>query len=543
VHVAVDLTPLLPGAENGGAKIFILELLTKLIELTPTWHWLLLTSKITHDQLTIIDGNRVQRLCVFPSIEKTEPRSNQPINFLRHSLAKFLQLGNLRKNPTGTQVGSKSQVTLTGILRELKVDLLFCPFTRPLFYSPGIPTVSVIYDLQYLRYPQFFAAHERVERDSNFRKAVGLSDQLVCISDFVRNSVLQNSAFPEDRITTIHLNLAKRLCNPSKEDKDRIQGKLGLPDSQYLIYPANGWPHKNHRMLFTAFGMYLNDQPRSKLKLVCTGQPNGQMEELQKEAVHMRLDSRLLFPGYLQDSDFAALLAGAKAVVFPSLYEGFGIPVLEAMAHAKPVLCSNTTSLPEVAGHAALYFDPRNPEQIVASMRKLFSEPDLVNELVKRGLARAEKFSSVELMAERYLEVFLRSLRNREVSSGPALHGLTADYWTHDRLTLSYGASSERRHVEIELSSPDWLQHAYISVTRISATAEPAAYSITHGKSLVLREKLNQAGGKIEFFIEPLFQPKALGLGEDTRYLGCRCSECWLFEGKKRSSLLPSSAG
>ncbi|MDY0041041.1 MAG: glycosyltransferase family 1 protein [Desulforhabdus sp.] len=534
MNVAVDLTPLLPGAENGGAKIFVLSLLRQLIELTPAWHWLLLTSKITHAELALIDQGHVKRICVFPRTEGAAPRAHSAINFLRHSFAKYRS----NRDRADTPLDSASRWKMTEILHELKADLLFCPFTRPLFHSPGIPTVSVIYDLQYLQYPQFFSTNERAERDSNFREAVRFSDQLVCISDFVRNSVLQNSAFPRDRIRTIYLNLAKRLCEQTKEDTDRVQSCLGLSEKQYLVYPANGWPHKNHRMLFTAFGMFLAEKPGTNAILVCTGQFNGQMQELRTEAAHMGLDSQVVFPGYLPDCDFAALLAGAKGMIFPSLYEGFGMPVLEAMAYGKPVACSNATSLPEVGGQAALYFDPRKPEQIVQSMRKIFFEPDLTNDLVQKGRARAEQFSSAELMAEQYLEVFSRSLRKEDVPDGPILNGLTVDGWTHDRITFSYGASSERRHMEIELMLPAWSQHPFVLATRVSAVAEPATYSITRGKSLLLREKLTYQGGKIEFVIEPLFQPKALKLGEDSRYLGCRCKGCWLLEGTKRSSLL-----
>lgn len=533
LHVAVDLTPLLPGGENGGAKIFTLNLLGKLVEMTPHWRWSLLTSKSSHEELAAMEGAGVQRIYMFPDDARSLQHNDRPTRLLKYFSARYLKKEKTAANNAANEEGS------AGFLRGLKVDLLFCPFTRPLFHEPGIPVVSVIYDLQYLHYPQFFSAQEREERDHNFRQAAHLSDQLVCISDFVRDSVLQNAGISRDRVTTIHLRLAERLGHPTDEQIEAIQNKLGLAGDGYLFYPANAWPHKNHRMLFVALGMYLADNPQSNLKLVCTGQQDSRMEELHREIEIMKLQDRVLLPGYLDDSEFAALLSGSEAVIFPSLYEGFGMPVVEAMAHGRPVLCSNATSLPEIAANAALYFDPRRPEEIAASIGRICSDPCLAATLIERGLERADRFRAVSLMAEEYLAVFSRCLKGEASSSDPTLHGVTSDHWTYDRVVLGYGRNAQKRHVEIELSLPAWVPHAFVTVTRRSHVSPPSAYRIHRGKSLVIREKLSSEGGIIELLITPVFQPSAHGRGEDIRHLGCRCSGFWLFEDKKRMGLSP----
>ena len=125
----------------------------------------------------------------------------------------------------------------------------------------------------------------------------------------------------------------------------------------------------------------------------------------------MGLADRVLFPGFLSADEFAALYASCRALIFPSLYEGFGMPVLEAMNFGKPVLCSNVTSLPEVAGDAALYFDPRKPDDILRAIEKILWDPEFGKALVAQGRRRVEEFNNSERMAEEYLDVFAEVLR------------------------------------------------------------------------------------------------------------------------------------
>jgi glycosyltransferase involved in cell wall biosynthesis len=130
----------------------------------------------------------------------------------------------------------------------------------------------------------------------------------------------------------------------------------------------------------------------------------------------MGLAASVRFAGFLPDPQFSALLEGALALVFPSLYEGFGLPVLEAMARGKPVLCSQATSLPEVAGQAALFFDPRKPKDIAAAIERMVSDVDLRLRLVDAGHSRVSQLGNAQHMAERYLQVFRDALAHPENS-------------------------------------------------------------------------------------------------------------------------------
>jgi glycosyltransferase involved in cell wall biosynthesis len=175
---------------------------------------------------------------------------------------------------------------------------------------------------------------------------------------------------------------------------------------KYLIYPANFWKHKNHEMLLTAFGIARRSGLADDIRLVCTGAPGARQQWLMQAARGLGLQNHVLFPGYLTNSELLSLVTRSSGVIFPSLSEGFGLPVIEAMAAGVPVACSNVTSLPEVAGGAAILFDPRIPEQVAQAIVSLAHDNELTARLIIAGDARAVRFSDARLMAEQYWELF-----------------------------------------------------------------------------------------------------------------------------------------
>jgi len=130
------------------------------------------------------------------------------------------------------------------------------------------------------------------------------------------------------------------------------------------------------------------------------------MVDLRERICQMGLEEWIILPGYLLDDELVALLESCQALIFPSLFEGSGTPVLEAMAFGKPVLCSNVTSLPEVAGDAALYFHPERPMEIVRTIERIETEPGLIASLVERGYRRLTTLGTPDDMAQEYLRVF-----------------------------------------------------------------------------------------------------------------------------------------
>lgn len=388
-----------------------LQLLDELIKLAPNDQFILLASAKNFDELRTIQA---------PNIEVTRSSNTQRINLrtifpllVKACTLPWLKLANHIRLPGfilrrlwNLYGHANSQLLASSFELKIEADLLFCPFTAPFFRDLKIPIVSVIYDLQSHYHPHFFTIEEQQERRRNFEDACYWAEKLICISDFVKQTVMDNSRVSPNDIKTIYIRLAHRLPNLEKETVHAALTNLQLTPNHFLLYPANFWAHKNHKMLFTAFNMYRKKHPTSTLKLICTGADNQQKRVLLNIIQQMGLTEQIIIPGYLSDHDFSCLVEGSRAIIFPSLYEGFGMPLLEAMANGKPVLCSNLTSLPEVAGNAALLFDPRKPHEIVDAIHRIESEPALCAQLIERGHQRVAEFGSARDMAQEYLQVF-----------------------------------------------------------------------------------------------------------------------------------------
>lgn len=413
--IGVDLTPVLPGGENGGAKIFVLELIKRLSTLLPNTHFVLLTQWASHNELVAIERANISLYMVI-----SRPNENDN-NTIVH-ISRF----ELLKSVVGPRIPAKIRPLLVRVLRKLKevrtnmnhrrsflekmgVDLLFCPFTAPTFAEKGIPTVCTIYDLQYKTYPQFFDRADVVHRDETFRSACKYADALAVISDFSRDQAILYGCLDQSKIKTIYLRMAKRI-EIGAASNAYILEKYTLDINSYIIYPANFWQHKNHEMLLTAFSLACKSGLPKEIKLVCTGAPGARMAFLQSAAIKLGVGSRVLFPGFVPDDELSTLLTHCCGVVFPSLFEGFGLPVVEAMSMGVPVACSNTTSLPEVAGGAAIYFDPRNPVEIAKAIVALVTDKNITIILSAKGKERAGFFSDSDQMAREYIGLFRSAL-------------------------------------------------------------------------------------------------------------------------------------
>ncbi len=501
--VAVDLTPVLPGGDNGGAKLMTILLLHALRAMRPDWRFVCLVSDAAHDELAHLDA---------PNVERVRAAT----------LGRGAGLSHYKGRP---------------------VDLLFCPFTMPFFHHPDVPVVSVVYDLQYAYYPQFFAPDEEAGRERTFLTAARTAERLVCISDFARQTVLEQGNVPAGRTATIHISLPRRLERTSIEAVAAMRERLGLGEDDYLLYPANFWPHKNHRMLLTAFGMFAAKRPETGLRLVLTGADTGLRRELGEAVKGLGLEGRVVFAGYVSDDALSALLTGAKALVFPSLFEGFGMPLVEAMAVGTPILCSDVTSLPEVGGDAAVYFDPRRPDTMVAAICRLLDEPGLAGELVARGRERLAVFGGPEDMARKYLDVFEEVLA-RPVSQSTAVRGLYADGWCGSRLFAAFGPAAHRQWLRAAFDLPADGPAGKVTVTTfVCGKPWGKPVSLARGKDMAVAPDLPPTGGYVEFFFEGARRGEGRGPGADRRKLSVRCRELRLTDGARDVDLRYAEAG
>ncbi len=519
-RVAVDLTPVLPGGENGGAKVMTLELIRHLGRMAPDCEFILLTSARSHDELASLDSENVRRLCVSQPGGMLRASDNLALR-ARRFLARFLPPSGLETLAGFYREVSEKAPAGASLMRRLDADLLFCPFTAPFFFDPSVPMVSVVYDLQHIYYAQFFESAEIRERDRNFSRAFRLASRIVCISEFVRKTVLENAALPAQRVETIPILLPRRLPNVSPAVRQRVLESLQLQPERYLLYPANFWPHKNHVLLLTALGIYRAAYPQSDLKLVLTGAPSRRRDELMEASRRMALSQAVVFPGYLPDEQMSALMGCCGALIFPSLFEGFGMPLLEAMAAGRPILSSNATSLPEVAGDAALFFDPRKPSEIADAIARIEADPELRSVLARKSSERLSAFGGPEEMAARYMNVFHDALR-QPAELSPALYGAFADGWLGERVHIAFGRGNGQRILIVKLAVPPWSPIHDVSVQLLADGAAPAAYTVSRGQPTTINRALGANPGLIELLCSPAFQPNTCGRGDDPRSLTCQ---------------------
>jgi glycosyltransferase involved in cell wall biosynthesis len=161
------------------------------------------------------------------------------------------------------------------------------------------------------------------------------------------------------------------------------------------------------------------------LKLVLTGSPGPRQDDLIEASRAMGLADAVAFPGYLPAEDFSPLMYRCKALIFPSLFEGFGMPLVEAMAAGRPILCADGTSLPEVAGDAALFFNPKQPTEIRDAIDRIERDCELERDLIDRGTRRLSNFGGPDEMAARYIQVFQEAM-NQSRSSPAVMSGFSA---------------------------------------------------------------------------------------------------------------------
>jgi glycosyltransferase involved in cell wall biosynthesis len=233
--------------------------------------------------------------------------------------------------------------------------------------STSAPSVVTLHDLQHLDLPRLFSRAERAFRGLAWHRSVRGARLVVVPSAFVRDRAVELLGVSASRVRVIHHGIDHSTFTP-----DPSVAREG-----FLVYPARSWPHKNHTRLFEAFELLGESRP--DLRLVLTG--GGDFG-----TVPAGVDVRGLIPR----EELVSLLRRASAMVFPSLYEGFGQPPLEAMACGCPVACSDAASLPEVCGNAARYFHPDDPRQIAAAVEDVLSAPD---EWARKGVARAATFT------------------------------------------------------------------------------------------------------------------------------------------------------
>ncbi len=256
-------------------------------------------------------------------------------------------------------------------------------------YRPGRPTVLTVYDVIPLRFPATVSRRARLLFRLTLALALRAADAVLCISKATARDVQALFSVPEERIHVTPLAADAYFRPVASQEREALVNRLGLPD-RYVLYVGSNKPHKNLERLVRAWALVCPDD----VTLVIAGPWLPAHSAPRALAARLGLDGRQVrFLGPVPERDLPALYSGALGFVFPSLYEGFGLPVLEAMACGTPVACSRAGSLPEVAGEAALYFDPTDVTDIASTVQLLLEDENVRASLRSAGLARAAHFT------------------------------------------------------------------------------------------------------------------------------------------------------
>ncbi len=538
-RIVVDLTPILPGGDNGGAKLVATELVRHLSRsVAPECDYVLLTSDDTHNELAWLDAPNVRRLCInlraggtVDTNQRERKGDRNFIHWVGGTLERWLPHRWYQPIYRLYRINLK-QPKSKNILQELGADLLFCPFTAPIYYHADVPVVIVVYDLQFQAYPQFFSGEDLYHLDHYMRQSCQVASRLVCISEHTRQMVLAQCDLPPEQVQTIPLCLINPLAQPTEDEIAATLASHRLIAEEYLLYPANFWPHKNHEMLLTAFQRYRAQNPASNLKLVLTGAGSDRADFLKAAATQMNLEDDIVFAGFVDTKVFSVLMAGCLSLIFPSLYEGFGLPVLEAMNFGKPVLCSNLTSLPEVAGDAAHYFDPRKPDEIADAIESVASDLKYRQQLAVRGHSRVTEFQHPLQWASAYFDIFCQVVESGQQYRN-SISGVYPDDWIGETVAITVSKSRSDRWLELNINVPPWLSKPFLRV-KVSTKIK---YRIPRGERQTLRIPLTERTACFKISFSPTMSPLAAGINTDQRLLSCQLVSCHLVSPGQRETL------
>jgi glycosyltransferase involved in cell wall biosynthesis len=301
----------------------------------------------------------------------------------------------------------REQLTIPMDLRRERVDLFHAPhYVLP----PLTPCKSVvtIHDCIHLRFPQYLPNRlGYVYARSSLWVATHRATRVLTVSETSKRDILRYFRVPESKIDVIYNAIDERLeAAPTDAELAQVQERYQLNDP-FVLYAGNIKPHKNLERLIEAFNT-LRRGGLEHVKLLIIGDEISKYASLRRTVHRYKLHKHVRFFGFVSDKTLASLYRLASVFVFPSLYEGFGLPPLEAMAAGTPVITSNVSSLPEVVGDAAILIDPYEPDEIAAAMRRVLTDAAVREDLRARGLARVKQFSwdrSVHRVREIYGEV------------------------------------------------------------------------------------------------------------------------------------------
>ena len=295
---------------------------------------------------------------------------------------------------------------LSRLLKKDRPALLHVQYTAPLFCP--VPVVTSIHDVSFIEHPEYFTSFRRRQLEFTVSRTARTAARIITVSEFSRSAIARAYSLDPERITVVPnaANPFFRVVNREASLK-RVHEKFRF-DGPFVLSVGDLQPRKNHIGLIEAFSRLIKTKPQLPHRLIITGQDTWFGGRVREAAKNSGVGDRISFTGFVSDEDLLRLYNACDCFVFPSLYEGFGIPILEAMACGRAVACANTSAMPEVADGAGLLFDPSQPDEIARAIRDILIDGELRSRMERLGLQRAAGFSwqkSAQLTLQVYEQV------------------------------------------------------------------------------------------------------------------------------------------
>jgi len=418
--IGVDLIPMRADGSNGGVKLAITEFLKS---------------------IQVVKNDQVGFIYFCNSQTQHEIRNFCRADDLTISVFK---LDNVE--PVSADLLTENDFDRIGLqenlMTEFSIDLLYAPFGNTDLNYLGVPLIATIVDLLHKDYPHSLSNDEIHHREKFISNIIQRSDLIEVNSSYTKSRLVHHYGVEGKRIFKSYHAVHKRLSN-------KISSNISPIDYPYFFYPANFWVHKNHEVLLIAFYNYLNNVNSQPWKLVLTGHECERKDKIVEISKALGLSNSVVFLDYVSDRVLENYWRGASALLFPSLHEGFGIPLVEAMHYRVPIIAHAGCSIPEVGQDACRYCDCKNPLELASAMVDITEGEGLRSDLVRRGTSRLIDFQFDEIA---------ESLGNKliQYSAKRSKHlsqlGIYADGWIGKTAIFNVPENLGRTQIEIEIS-------------------------------------------------------------------------------------------
>lgn len=287
-------------------------------------------------------------------------------------------------------IGPKKMWTQIGLPLNLYIDRKIDVFLTLTHYAPRfspVPTIVSVMDLSFLHYPQTFRKNDLYQLTKWTEYSVKKAKKIITISNSSKNDIIKHYGIADENVNVVHLGLKEISMDSSKKSLK----EFGV-DKKFILYVGTLQPRKNIVSLIKAFSILPNEL-KENYQLVIIGKKGWLYEDILRSPKMFGVEDKTLFLDYVNDEDLPSFYKNAEVFVLPSLYEGFGLPILEAMRYGCPVATSNVSSMPEAGGDAALYFDPNNIEDIEEKIERILTDRSLREKMIEKGNTHYKKFT------------------------------------------------------------------------------------------------------------------------------------------------------